>query len=614
MICIILVAGHDELLEKEIKSCPEYVYLRGVPKALLPGAGGKKILDFWWEAIRMRQLFSEIYLVTNADKYKHYERWATASDFPVENIINDGTTTFENRIGAVADFDLVLRIKNVNDDVMVVAGDMLFQDQKFDVQQVLNYFQLKKSNLAIYYEMEPEEVISSRGIVEVTDGNKIAHFYEKPLEGITESRLASVVFYCFHKDGLTSVKEFLDSNIKAEERSFGKYMDYLINTKGVNVYGMKLPTGFQLIGHVGLDDYKRWSDVFSHRKQIEDKIEPYTKRAYARVGLMGNPSDGFHGKTISLSIANFWAEVTIHESEKLVLTPHPLNDPTEFGSMADLHGISRKEGYLGGLRLLQATCMRFYQYCCDRGIALAKRNFTLKYDTNIPRQVGLAGSSAIVTATLGCLMHFFNLTYADMPKEKMPQFILDVEKQELIIHAGLQDRVIQVYEGLVYMDFSLEIFEAQGFGNYSHIEVNHLPHFWLAYLGDPSDSGKIHSDVNLRWKNKDKDVIEAMKKFALLTDQAKVAFQNHDWSLLADLMNQNFEIRRSIYSDLSLGAANLRMIEIARQFGSAVKFPGSGGAVIGLCVDTSKIGELKAAFQAEGCVFCDIIPHGALDA
>ncbi len=59
-------------------------------------------------------------------------------------------------------------------------------------------------------------------------------------------------------------------------------------------------------------------------------------------------------------------------------------------------------------------------------------------------KVGLAGSSAIVTATLKCLMSFFNLTEADLPKELQPQFILDVEKSELNISAGLQDRVIQV--------------------------------------------------------------------------------------------------------------------------------------------------------------------------
>ncbi|KAK8738551.1 hypothetical protein OTU49_003931 [Cherax quadricarinatus] len=129
---------------------------------------------------------------------------------------------------------------------------------------------------------------------------------------------------------------------------------------------MKLPTGFQLIGQVGLKDYESWVSYFANQEENECR-DPITMRAYARVGLMGNPSDGFNGKTVSLSIANFWAEVTITESSNLRLIPHPVNDPTEFGSMSDLYGISDKEGYLGGLRLLQATCKKFYYYCVQRG-------------------------------------------------------------------------------------------------------------------------------------------------------------------------------------------------------------------------------------------------------
>ena len=86
----------------------------------------------------------------------------------------------------------------------------------------------------------------------------------------------------------------------------------------------------------------------------------------------------------------------------------------------------------------------------------------MSYDTNIPRQVGLAGSSAIVTATLKCLMKFFNLSQSDLPKPKRASFILDVEIGELFIQAGLQDRVIQVYEGLVDMDFDKDLVDSQG--------------------------------------------------------------------------------------------------------------------------------------------------------
>ena len=139
------------------------------------------------------------------------------------------------------------------------------------------------------------------------------------------------------------------------------------------------------------------------------------------------------GGAIAVSLANFWAEVSIVASAKLKLVPHPLNDPNEFGSLADLYGISRKEGYQGGLILLQATCKRFYEHCSQAGIALAKRNFTLRYTTNVPRQVGLAGSSAIITATLGCLMGFYGLSEADIPLPLQPSFVLSVEMEELFI-------------------------------------------------------------------------------------------------------------------------------------------------------------------------------------
>uniref|UniRef100_A0A3Q2CA97 Glucuronokinase with putative uridyl pyrophosphorylase n=1 Tax=Cyprinodon variegatus TaxID=28743 RepID=A0A3Q2CA97_CYPVA len=530
-----------------------YGHLTGVPKALLPGIGGKKILDFWWETVN-RQLFTEVYLVTNAD-YKYYERWATANDFPVENVVNDGSTTLRDQLGAVADLELVIRSRKLQDDV-VIAGDMLCADQNFDISQVINFFRSKPGELIIYYELEDGERSSSRGIVEVCPETHITRFLEKPEEGRTASRLASVVFYCIRKETLAYMPEYLRLQPGAAERTFGLFW--------------------------GLSDYTKWLTHYSTKKQ-DGVAKPISCRSYA-VGLMGNPSDGFNGKTIAMTISNFWAEVTLVESQTLVLVAHPLNDPTEFGSLQDLFCISRRE-YLGGLRLLQATCKKFYQFCSKR-IALTKQNFTLKYDTNIPRQVGLAGS-AIVSATLKCLMRFYNITAADLPEPIRANFILSVETDELFITAGLQDRVVQVYEGLVYMDFSKQLMDEQGY-NYAPMDMSDLPQFWLAYLSDPSDSGRIHSNIRQRWLS-------------------RAAIVERNWSRLAQLMDQNFELRRSIYTDDCLGPGNLRMVQLARQFGSAVKLPGSGGAVVGLCLDQAKL--MRQAFQEAGCVFCVIAPY-----
>src|SRR3954471_6047936 len=175
------------------------------------------------------------------------------------------------------------------------------------------------------------------------------------------------------------------------------------------------------------------------------------KRAYARAGLLGNPSDGYHGKTISVSVRNYWAEVVLYEWDTVDIVLAE-DDRARFTSVQDLARDVRLHGYYGGIRLVKATIKRFVEYCERTGAALHRRNFSVRHSSTIPRQVGLAGSSAIIVATLRCLMKFYDV---EIPRRVQPSLALSVERDELKINAGLQDRVIQVYEGLVYMDFSL---------------------------------------------------------------------------------------------------------------------------------------------------------------
>ena len=79
------------------------------------------------------------------------------------------------------------------------------------------------------------------------------------------------------------------------------------------------------------------------------------------------------------------------------------------------------------------------------------------------RQIGLAGSSAICYSCVKALMAFYGLTYRDIPKHLLPSFVLKIENEELGINAGLQDRVVQVYEGLVYMDLSISLLNSRGY-------------------------------------------------------------------------------------------------------------------------------------------------------
>src|SRR5260370_41631930 len=84
-------------------------------------------------------------------------------------------------------------------------------------------------------------------------------------------------------------------------------------------------------------------------------IETY---AYARAGLLGNPSDGYYGKTISFLVRNFRARVRLYPSERLEIRPAKADLPV-FESLEDLRRTTRWRGYYGGIRLIQALMVRF---------------------------------------------------------------------------------------------------------------------------------------------------------------------------------------------------------------------------------------------------------------
>lgn len=323
-------------------------------------------------------------------------------------------------------------------------------------------------------------------------------------------------------------------------------------------------------------------------------------RSYARVGLIGNPSDGYNGKTISCSVSNFWASTTLWESPNLQIEMNPSCDPTNFESLGQLHQSTKENGYYGGLRLIQASCKKFYEYCQEVQIELPRKNFTCTYNTNIPRQIGLGGSSAIITAMMKSLIQYYNLGHDQIDKRILPSLILSVETEELGINAGLQDRVVQVYGGTVFMDFSKEVMDKIGtyeYGQYDSLNSALVPPLFLAYLSSPSDSGKIHSDVNFRYKKNDPEVVSAMRTFANYASSFRFVMENRDIERIKELMNQNFDLRRRIFGDIVIGYKNLEMIEIARHYGCAAKFAGSSGAVIGIYENLTQLQQLTQAYQ-----------------
>jgi glucuronokinase len=318
--------------------------------------------------------------------------------------------------------------------------------------------------------------------------------------------------------------------------------------------------------------------------------------AFARAGLVGNPSDGYFGKTLSIIVRNFSARVTLIASNKMEIIPSP-QDSLEFDSIRHLVADIKQNGYYGGDRLMKAAIMRFVEYCGEAGHTLHDKNFSIRYRTTIPRRVGLAGSSALITASLRCLMGFYEV---DIPKPVLASLIWGVENEELGISAGLQDRVIQVYEGCVFMDFNEQHMKAHHYGLYEELDPAHLPNLFIAYRTGLAEGSEVfHNNIRERWLREDPEIIQAMKDFATYAQETRdliVAGRGED---IGPLLDRNFDRRCSIFK---LSPGDIQMVETARSVGAHAKFAGSGGAIVGVYRDDAMYHELEKAYAGTDTV------------
>jgi glucuronokinase len=309
-------------------------------------------------------------------------------------------------------------------------------------------------------------------------------------------------------------------------------------------------------------------------------------RAYARAGLLGNPSDGYFGKTISIIVRNFAASISLYETPELRIEENE-DDLNSFRSVFHMVDTVKLTGYYGGTRLIKAAIKKFWEYCDENNIRLSNRNFTIRYRSSIPRQVGLAGSSAIITATMKALMQFYEV---EIPQHILPTIILKAEAEELKINAGLQDRVIQVYEGCVYMDFNKEFLQSNGYGIYKAINPELLPKIYLAYKVELGKvSGTVLNNIRERYDKGDKQVIKTLEEMASLAEQGKEAIEARDYNTLNQLMDKNFDLRCKI---MNISESNMELVNTARNCGASAKFSGSGGAIIGMYKDDEMLQRL----------------------
>lgn len=295
---------------------------------------------------------------------------------------------------------------------------------------------------------------------------------------------------------------------------------------------------------------------------MEHPLRTGTGRAFARAGLLGNPSDAYGGKTIAFSVRNFSARVSVRPSDRNIIENH------------------------AAAPLIEATLTRYASHTGTRIPPLR-----IGVESDIPFQVGLSGSSAIVIATLRALAaaHASDLSAFDQA-----ELALAVEVEDLGIAAGPMDRVVQAYEGLILMDFRSE----RTPGAYTQLDPGSLPSMLIAW--DPSGgtaSGVVHADVRERWQRGEDDLRTAMEEFPRFVDTGIDALRQGDFRLLRTAVDRNFDHRCEWFP---VAERDREMVAIARARGAGAKQCGSGGACLVVLNSETETPTLEADYRLAG--------------
>lgn len=285
----------------------------------------------------------------------------------------------------------------------------------------------------------------------------------------------------------------------------------------------------------------------------------------ARAALAGNPSDGYGGAVVAVPIVDLAAFASV--------------DP------ADTFSVRATDPDLK--RLLSATADAY-----SASIAPLERG-TLSATTTIPRSVGLAGSSALIIASLRVLAETTGHRFEPI---ELAELALAVERERLGVEAGLQDRLVQSVGEPVSMEF-----DPVGF---AVLDVpTRLPMFVAWSDGGSETSDTVHRSLRRRFDAGDVHVRTSMTGLADQARSAAAAIERGDLPALAATINRTFEIRALM---IDIDPVTLALAEVGRRAGAAVNTPGSGGSVVGLAPTHGHVERVVEAFEAAGYEALDL--------
>jgi glucuronokinase len=316
----------------------------------------------------------------------------------------------------------------------------------------------------------------------------------------------------------------------------------------------------------------------------------------ARAALAGNPSDGYGGFVVAVPVLSARATVSISPAARFEIVPSPTSDDT-FDDLSALVAHVDRFGTDDARRLVLATVR-----------ALVRRTgatidpVRIDVSTTIPRSVGLAGSSAIVIATLrGLIALNAEADWAaklGSDPEELAHLALSVERDELGIGAGLQDRLVQSLGAPVAMNFAQATPTVRVLGP--------VPgRLLVAYrLESAEPGGALHNRLRSDF---DQDVGATRSTMAAVAAQGELAasaIDIGDVGALGSAMDRTLELRAQL---LPLDQAMCNAAAAVRDHGGYANWTGSGGAIVALLPDSVDVETLRSSLQiAHGCHLIDL--------
>jgi len=226
MRLLVLAAGYATRL---------YPLTRDRPKALL-AVGGRPMADWLLDALRPIG-FDAVYVVTNARFAGNFREWAEGKNV---TIVDDGTTSDDDRLGAIGDIGFVIEREGLDDDLVVVAGDNLFSEPLGDFGRVARE---RGAPLLAIHDVGDLELVRSRyNSIEVDAHGRITYFEEKSEE--PRSTLSGIALYFYPRDTLPLIREYLAGGNNPDQP--GRLIQWLYPR--VDVYTWPVPGQWYDIG------------------------------------------------------------------------------------------------------------------------------------------------------------------------------------------------------------------------------------------------------------------------------------------------------------------------------------------------------------------------------